>query len=55
MINKNCLLIDDEASAQKRVFERFVSTPLRAQGINVDLLIVDPTDKDLHSEEKLDK
>lgn len=55
MIDKNCLLIDDEAGVQKRVFEQFVSTPLRAQGINVNLLIVDPTDKDLHSKEKLDK
>jgi hypothetical protein len=55
MIDKNCLLIDDQASVQKRVFEQLVSTPLRAQGINVNLLIVDPTDKDLYSDEKLDK
>lgn len=55
MINKNCLLIDDQASAQKRVFEQLVSTPLRVQGINVNLLIIDPTDKDLYSEEKLDR
>lgn len=55
MLYKKCLLIDDEASAQKRVFEQKVSTPLRAQGINVELIIIDSTDKDLYSDEKLDK
>jgi hypothetical protein len=54
MIEKYCLIIDDEAAYQKRVFETSVANSLRLKGINVNLILVDTTDKDLQTDEKID-
>lgn len=54
MIEKTCLIIDDEAAYQKRVFEASVASNLRLKGIKVNLILVDTTDKDLQTDEKID-
>ncbi|NVO09136.1 MAG: hypothetical protein HXX16_04155 [Bacteroidales bacterium] len=54
MIEKTCLIVDDEAAYQKRVFETSVANNLRPKGINVNLILVDTTDKDLQTDEKID-
>jgi len=54
MIEKNCLIVDDEAGYQKRKFGTEIAEPLHNQGIKVNLILIDVTDKELQTDEKLD-
>lgn len=55
MVVRNCLLIDDEMGIQKRVFETSVATPLKKEGIIVNLIPIDTTVRNVQTEEKIDK
>jgi len=54
MIDKNCLIIDDEAGYQRRIFEKDIFPILHQKGINANLILVDTTEKDLQTNEKID-
>lgn len=54
MVEKNCLLIDDEIGPQKRIFASSVALPLKRDGIHVNLIPIDTTEKELQSEERID-
>jgi hypothetical protein len=55
MEEKYCLLIDDQMGNQKRVFENFVAAPLKKDGINVNLIPIDTTEKQIQTEEQIDR
>jgi hypothetical protein len=54
MEERNCLLIDDEMGRQKRIFEISVATPLKKDGIKVNLIPIDTTEKLIQTEEQID-
>ena len=55
MVERNCLLIDDEMGRQKRIFQNSVATPLKKDGIKVNLIPIDTTEKQIQTEEKIDR
>lgn len=55
MEERNCLLIDDEMGRQKRIFEISVATPLKRDGIKVNLNPIDTTEKQIQTEEQIDQ
>jgi hypothetical protein len=55
MVERNCLLIDDEMGRQKRIFENSVATPLKKDGIKANLIPIDTTEKQVQTEEQIDR